>query len=221
MFFKGHEEYESLIENMPVDQMKEDIMSSYPDYVETDEISYTIKNSIVAIEDHRFYSNGGVDYIALARALISNIFGDNVQGASTITMQLAKNYYYEDTSRSFIRKFAEVFFANAIEANYSKEEILEMYLNIIYYGDGYTGIYDSCMGYFEDKPINVDYVEASLLAGIINAPSVYALSTGADLALQRQVYVINALYTYNYIDEETKTELLSANEELVSKYTAK
>lgn len=218
MLYKGHQNYENLIAEKPVEEMRENIMASIPNYAKSADISYTIKNSIIAIEDHRFYTNSGIDFISLTRAIISTLVHKNVQGASTITMQLSKNYYYEDLSADIIRKFSEVYFAYSIESHYTKEEILEMYLNVIYYGDGYYGINDACLGYFGKQPLMVDYGRATLLAGIINAPSAYQLSSGGAKALQRQIRVINSLYTYNYISQEEKDELLRVNGEYTEIY---
>lgn len=218
LLFKGHENYLELTKDRPVEKMREVIKESSPNYVEIDKISYTVENSIVAIEDHRFYSNKGIDFISLTRALFSTFVQKNVQGGSTITMQLSKNYYYDDLSPNFIRKFSEVFFAYDIESNYTKEEILEMYLNIIYYGDGYIGIYDACQGYFNRSPLMMDYGRSTLLAGIINAPSAYQLSTGGNKALQRQVRVIDALYTYNFITKQERDELMKERAQFVEIY---
>lgn len=211
LLYKGHENYIVLTKDRPISEMRNEIMNNTDNYVLSNKISYAVKNSIVAIEDHRFYTNKGVDLISVIRALVSTFIYNNPQGGSTITMQLSKNYYYEDMSANIIRKFSEVYFAYDIEAHYSKDEILEMYLNLIYYGDGYIGIYDACNGYFDRSPLMMDYGRATLLAGIINAPSVYQLSTGGTKALQRQTRVINALYTYNFIDKAERDTLLNEN----------
>ena len=208
----GYDTYQIDREKKPVAMMRTAIIEEVADYVEYEDISPAFINSIVAIEDHRFFQREGIDFVSLARALYSTFIKKMPQGGSTITQQLAKNYYY-----SFVltldQKMAEFFFLYEIEKTYSKKEIIEMYLNIIYYGDGYYGISQAAKGYFDKEPSELDLFEGSLLAGVINAPSIYNLSTGKKLAIKRQISVINALYRNGYIDESTQSELLARGEE--------
>lgn len=165
-------------------------------YKPHDEISPDFLDAIVAIEDHRFYKHGPVDFISLIRATIANtIQKDIVQGGSTLTQQVAKNLYFNNDP-SYIRKIAELFVARDLEKKYSKDEVLELYVNIIYYGDGNYGIYEASQNYFGKQPINLNYDEATLLAGLPQAPSSYALSNNYDRAKKRQQEVINALDKY-------------------------
>lgn len=191
----------------PVERMRDDIIAGTPDYVLFSDISKDMVNSIVAIEDHRFFDRNGLDFISMARALYSTFVKEMPQGGSTITEQVAKNYYYS-YQLTLQQKMAEIFFLYEMEANYSKEEILEMYLNIIYYGDGYYGIGQAARGYFGKDAKDLDLFEGSLLSGIINAPSIYNLSTGKELAIKRQKSVISCLKQYGYIDEAKMNELL-------------
>lgn len=191
----GYGKYKLAVHDQPLTQKVETIMKSN-NYVQTNEISTDFLQSIVAVEDHRFYEHGAIDIIGLTRATLTNaIKGEIVQGGSTITQQVAKNLYFSN-KQSFIRKVAELFVAHHIEKTYSKEEILELYVNIVYYGDGNYGIKDASLNYFGKKPLNLTYDEATLLAGLPQAPSAYALSTNYERAKQRQKEVIQALTEY-------------------------
>ena len=162
-------------------------------YVNIDDISQVFKDSIVAIEDIRFYKHGAVDFKSLLRAVVVNITQKKVlQGGSTITQQVAKNLYF-DNDQNFLKKIAEMFVAFELEENYSKDEILELYVNIIYYGDNNYGIKEASNNYFGIEPIALDYDQSTLLAGLPQAPSSYALGENYELAKERQKQVIAAL----------------------------
>ena len=155
----------------------------------------------MAVEDHRFYAHPGFDVIATGRALVNDLkAGAIVEGGSTITQQLAKNQYFTQ-EQTVERKVAEVFMALTMEQRFTKREILELYVNSIYFGDGYEGIGNASVGYFGKEPGALDAGECTLLAGIPNAPSAYALSENPDLARQRQCQVLKKLVAYDYLDE--------------------
>lgn len=197
----GYFSYKEVVEEVSIEE-KVEIIRSSDHYVNIDDVSDHFKNAIVAIEDHRFYSHHGIDYISLVRITLANIMAQEVLGGgSTITQQLAKNMYF-DQSLSMNRKISEAFVANALENKYSKEEILELYINCIYYGDGYYGIYDASMGYFNVEPSQLTIEQGSMLAGLPQAPSAYALSKHYDVAQKRQVEVLNAMLEYDYITQE-------------------
>lgn len=172
------------------------------DYVTIDDISETFLNAIVAVEDHRFYNHGAIDLVSIARAFYENIKnGQIVQGGNTITQQLAKNIFLSnektlDNEKTLERKLKEIIISFKLEEEYSKPEILELYANIIYYGDGYTGISEASKGYFNKKPNELKEDEATLLAGIPQAPSYYELSSNYDKAERRQQEVIAALNNF-------------------------
>ena len=172
------------------------------DYVTIDDISETFLNAIVAVEDHRFYNHGAIDLVSIARAFYENIKnGPIVQGGNTITQQLAKNIFLSnektlDNEKTLERKLKEIIISFKLEEEYSKPEILELYVNIIYYGDGYTGISEASKGYFNKKPNELKEDEATLLAGIPQAPSYYELSSNYDKAERRQQEVIAALNNF-------------------------
>ena len=129
------------------------------------------------------------------------------EGGSTITQQLAKNLYFTQ-ERSFIRKAAEMFMAFRLEQTYTKDEILELYVNSIYFGDGYYCVRDASEGYFGKEPGEMTDYESTLLAGIPNAPSVYSLTANPDLAEQRQQYVLRQMEKYGYLDAQEANAIL-------------
>ena len=155
-------------------------------YTSLAELPDTYLQAVVAVEDHRFYSHHGVDWRSILRACWNNLkAGEIVEGGSTITQQLARNLYLNQ-DQTLSRKVAEALLAWQLEDQYDKEEILEFYVNIIYFGDGYYGVGDACRGYFHKEPSQMNEDECTLLAGIPNAPSVYAPTVNPELALERQ-----------------------------------
>lgn len=161
--------------------------------------------AVVAVEDKRFYRHPGVDVIAIGRALLSDIRARTVkQGGSTITQQLAKNLYFSN-DQSILRKAAEVFIAFELEREYSKEEILELYVNTIYFGDGYYTVREASKGYFGKELDELSDEECMMLAGIPNAPSVYAPTANPELAVRRMEQVRKAMEKCGYLDETTQS----------------
>ena len=141
------------------------------DYVSIDRIAPDLQHAIVAVEDRRFYEHHGFDMTGVARAALVNIqHGRIEEGASTITQQLVKNLFF-GSEQTFARKAEELLLALDIEIACSKEEILEMYLNVVYYGGGFYGVQAASDGYFGKSPAALDLPEASMLAGVPNAPS--------------------------------------------------
>ena len=178
-------------------------------YVGYDELSPNLVHALIATEDVRFAKHSGIDMRAFLRAVVKRgiFMQKNAGGGSTITQQLAKNLYFTQ-ERSFIRKAAEVFMAFRLEQTYSKDEILELYVNSIYFGDGYYCVRDASAGYFGKEPADMTDDEATLLAGIPNAPSVYSLTANPDLAAQRQQYVLQQMVKYGYLGEEEAAAIL-------------
>ena len=188
----GHTKYKEAIDTISLSDKINEIRSS-DTYVEIDDISETFRDAIVAIEDMRFYDHGAIELKSLLRALLVNLREKEVlQGGSTITQQVAKNLYF-DNDQNFIKKIAEMFVAFDLEKNYSKDEILELYVNIIYYGDNNYGIKEASNNYFGVEPIDLDYDQSTLLAGLPQAPSAYSLGENYELAKERQEEVIEAL----------------------------
>ena len=197
----GYVGYKNATADRPVTQAIGEVQAQ-ANYTPLENIPVIYKNAVIAIEDHRFYDHGGFDVIATTRALLHNALADEVrEGGSTITQQLAKNLYF-DNSPSFTRKLAELFVARAIEKEYSKDQILAAYINCIYYGDGYYNIYDASMGYFGVMPADLSDDQATLLAGVPNAPSLYAPTVNLTLARERQQQVLRAMIDNDMLTRE-------------------
>ncbi len=174
---------------------------SRQDYVPIRDIPDSVKEAIVAVEDNRFYSHHGFDPQGIARAALVNLqYGTIEEGASTITQQLVKNLFLSH-EQTMGRKAEELLLALDIEANYSKDEILELYLNTIYYGSNFYGIGQASQGYFGKKPKDLQLPESAMLAGVPNAPSVYSPYVDFMMAKKRQIVVLDAMVRAGYIDK--------------------
>lgn len=195
--------YKSIIDETSIESKIEEVKENY-NYTELDNIYKTFLDAIVAIEDHRFYKHGAIDLVSIARALITNLEnGQILEGGSTITQQVAKNIFLTN-EQSFDRKIKEICIAQKLENKYTKEEILELYVNVIYFGDGYIGIKEACNGYFNKEPNELSDNEATLLAGLPQAPSLYALNNNYDYAVERQKQVIEALEKWHSKNKSNK-----------------
>ena len=173
------------------------------DYVPIGRISPDLKEAIVAIEDRRFYDHRGFDMTGMARATLVNIqHGHIEEGASTITQQLVKNLFLAN-EQTFTRKAQELLLALAIENAYTKDEILEMYMNVVYYGSGFYGVNAASEGYYGKAPAALDLPEASMLAGVPNAPSELSPFTNFIAAKKRQAIVLDAMEAQGLIDART------------------
>ncbi len=206
-FFIGFGAYSNVLKEKPlVDRISE--ITNKEHFVKFDDMSKDYINAVIAIEDHRFYDHGSVDFIAVIRAIFNNIKDNEMeQGGSTITQQVSKNIFFTQ-ERTLSRKLGELFGAADLEKNYSKNEIFELYANTVYFGDGYYGIYAASKGYFNKEPKDLNLYEASMLAGIPNAPSIYSPTVNPELTKQRQKQVLNSMLTYGYISESDKSKVL-------------
>lgn len=178
-------------------------------YVKIHDIPLTLQQAIIAVEDNRFYRHIGFDVEGILRALLVNLqAGALEEGGSTITQQLVKNLFLSQ-ERTLTRKVEEVVLAIDMELRYSKEEILEMYLNTIYFGSGAYGINDAARIYFAKSPASLTLAESSLLAGLPNAPSIFSPYDNYNAAKQRQAVVLAAMVKQSYLGpnqaEEAKT----------------
>ena len=201
LFLVGQIYYSYQLKQKPLITRVEEVTKK-SDFVSFDDMSVNYRNAVIAVEDHRFYDHGAVDFIALARATFTNIKNKELQeGGSTITQQVAKNIVFNQ-EQNFLRKLGEVLAAYDIEKNYSKKEIFEIYVNSAYFGEGYYGIGQASKGYYNKEPKDLTLDEATMLAGIPNAPSVYAPTVNPDLAKKRQTHVINSMLEYGYISKE-------------------
>ena len=205
--YKGHKIYKEVLEKKSVlDKVAE--IKSQENYTELKDLPEFYKNAVIAVEDRRFYEHGPIDPIAIARAVFVNIKSWELQeGGSTITQQLAKNIYFTQ-EKSALRKVAEMYMAYEIEKNCDKDTILELYLNTSYFGDGYYCVKDASEGYYNKEPKDMNRNEASMLAGIPNAPSAYCPTKHLSLAKQRQIQVLDKMVKYKFITEQDKTEIL-------------
>lgn len=190
----------SLKEKSLVERVEE--ITTKEDYTPFDQLSKNYINAVIAVEDHRYYEHGAIDPIGIARAFYTNIRdGQFDEGGSTITQQVAKNVVFNQ-DKTLLRKLGEIFAAYDLEKNYSKDEIFAFYVNSSYFGDGYYSIYEASQGYYKKDPKDLNLSEATMLAGVPNAPSVYAPTVNPDLAKKRQKHVLNKMVEYGYITQE-------------------
>lgn len=203
----GYNMYKEAIQEMPIQEKVEEIRQK-ENYTKLSELPQIYINAVISVEDHRFYEHNGIDVIAIGRAIINDIKSMSfVEGGSTITQQIAKNEYFTQ-EKKITRKVAEVFVAFELEKQYTKNEILELYINTIYFGNGYYNIKDAAKGYFGKSITNLSDSECIMLAGIPNAPSVYAPTQNPELAKQRQKQVAEKMVKYGYLTEEEKDKIL-------------
>ena len=204
----GYDMYRQALEEIPLSD-KISTIKEKENYTEIDELPEIYIDAVLAVEDHRFYMHGAIDMISIGRAILKDIQEKSfVEGGSTITQQLAKNIYFTQ-EKKLTRKIAEVFMASEIEKNYpNKDDILELYLNTSYFGDGYYTVKEASIGYFGKEPSEMTDYESIMLAGIPNAPSVYAPTKNPELAEQRQRQVADAMVKYGYISQEEIDEIL-------------
>ncbi|MGH9331595.1 MAG: penicillin-binding protein 1A [Vicinamibacterales bacterium] len=171
--------------------------------VPLDRISPHLRRAVIAVEDQRFYDHGGVDLVRVVAAFVANLReGRRAQGGSTITQQLARLAFLS-RDKTIRRKLKEVILAARIERDYSKDEILELYLNKIYFGDGLHGAEAAARGYFGKPAADLDIAEAALIAGLIKSPSAYAPTVNLDRALARRDLVLQAMLDERLINRQT------------------
>ncbi|MFB4161821.1 PBP1A family penicillin-binding protein [Geomicrobium sp. JSM 1781026] len=173
--------------------------------ISIDEIPEHVQQSFIAVEDHRFHEHQGVDFIAIGRALYRDILaGAAVEGGSTITQQLAKNVYLEN-DKTLLRKTKEVLISMNLERNFSKDTLLEMYLNQIYFGHGVYGIERASELYFDKSAKDLTIAEGALLAAIPKAPYHYSPASDIERAEKRRGTVLALMERHGFINEETMT----------------
>ena len=168
-----------------------------------------MKKAILAAEDERFYHHGGVDYLSVLRAAASNLASGTQQGAGTITMQVARNFFLT-REKTVTRKLREVLLAWKIEANLSKDEILQLYLNQIFLGQRAYGFAAAAQIYFGKPLKDVTVAEAAMLAGLPKAPSAFNPVTNPKRAKTRQLYVLRRMHDLKYIDDAQYSEAQTA-----------
>jgi len=190
----GHQYYNDIITKTPIETKVDEIKSEIT-YTKKKDIPEYYFKAVVDVEDRRFYSHGAADIIGIVRATVVNTKNkDFIEGGSTITQQVAKNMYFINSREDVVkRKVAEVFTAIELEKKYSKDDILELYANIIYFGNGYYNISEASQGYFGKEPKDLTLAEAILLAGVPNAPSIYAPTENKELCKKRMQKVMNEM----------------------------
>ena len=182
----------------------------YGDEVRLSELPDYVPNAVIGIEDRRFRSHFGVDPIGLARALYTNFrAGHVVQGGSTITQQLAKNLFLQP-DRTFERKAQEMVLAIWLEARFTKDEILQLYLNRVYYGAGATGIEKAAEVYYHKAAQDLTLSEAATLAGLLKAPANYSPTLHPDAAAERAKLVIQSMVDTGFISREEASNAAEA-----------
>lgn len=170
--YLGYQIYQDKIQEQSLSERVNQLKSK-EDYVTLDQISPIYKEAVLESEDRRFYQHGPVDYYGLARAMLTNLTTFSFkEGGSTITQQLSKNLYLS-FEKNLSRKFAEVFIARDLEKMYSKDEILEMYLNITYLGEGNYGIQAASQYYYHIDAIDLNKQQSDILVKTLKRPSVY------------------------------------------------
>ncbi|NGM14348.1 penicillin-binding protein [Verrucosispora sp. CWR15] len=182
------------------------------------EIAPVMRQAIVAAEDRRFYDHGGVDLRGMLRAVVSNVTEGSGQGGSTLTMQYVRNVLKTDPNRTaeeraaateptIGRKLQEIRYANALEQRLGKDEILNRYLNIAYFGSGAYGVAAASQRYFSKAPADLTLAEAALLAGLVQSPEAYSPIDGdADAALERRGYVLDSMVETGAITADQAAE---------------
>jgi penicillin-binding protein 1A len=171
--------------------------------VPLDRISPNFLEAVISVEDQRFYEHSGVDAIRVGAAVLRNIEeGRRAEGGSTITQQLARQSFLT-RDKTYRRKLKEVILAAYIESVYSKKEILELYLNKVYFGDGLYGVEAAARGYFAKSASDLTVDEGALLAGLIQSPSSYAPSVNLDRAVARRAVVLQTMVASGAIDQAT------------------
>ena len=208
---EGYEIYQTAINNMSIKDRIDKIKEN-PNFTEYANLPQDYINAVIAVEDRRFFSHNGIDIISITRAIFIDLKHMKLEeGGSTITQQLAKNTYFTQ-EKKMTRKIAEIFMAFEYEKNCTKEEIFELYVNTSYFGDGYYCVKDASEGYFEKLPKNMNLYECTLLAGIPNAPSVYAPTKNPDLAKQRQAQVLRKMVAQNYLTQDEAKQIIATDE---------
>ena len=186
----GHKLYESAIQVTPIDTLYSSI-SSREGFVPYAQLPQTYINAVISAEDSRFTHHKGVDPVSIARALVTDLrTGSFAEGGSTITQQLAKNELFTQ-EKQMARKAAEMFAARDIEDYYSKQQIFEMYAGSCYFGNQWSGVAQAAQGYFGKPTRELTRAECVVLAGLPNAPSVYAAN--GELARRRALVVVERM----------------------------
>jgi len=177
--------------------------------VPLNQVAVQMRQAILAAEDHHFFEHHGVDVGSILRAFLANLqAGHVVEGGSTITQQLVKNLFFTEAARTVNRKVKEAFMAWELERRYSKERILEMYLNQVYFGNNAYGIERAASRYFDKSAAQLNLAQAAFLAGLVKAPSELGASTNRQAAMVRQHEILAKMVDYGYITPDQQKSAL-------------
>ena len=198
--YTGYRMYREALNREPLME-KIEMIKSKDNYTKIEDVPNIYLKAVVSVEDHRFYKHKGIDILSICRAIIHDIKNlEFVEGGSTITQQVAKNIYFTQ-DKTVERKVAEVFMAFNMERHLDKKEILELYLNTSYFGNGYYSIGEASLGYFNVLPKDMTDCEAVTLAGVFIAPTIYNPSVDEDILKLRERQVINKMIKYDNLDK--------------------
>lgn len=182
--------------------------------IDINKVPQHLQNAFIAAEDNRFYDHIGIDPIGIGRAIVTNITSGGIaQGGSTITQQLAKNAFLSQ-EQTLKRKIQEAMLALEIERKYSKKEILEMYMNQIYFGQGAYGIQTAARTYFDKDVDQLNLKQCAMLAGLPKSPNYYSPFNNLEEAKKRTNTVLDQMVKYGYISQDECTEAKNADLEL-------
>ncbi|MGI5959514.1 MAG: transglycosylase domain-containing protein [Massiliimalia sp.] len=208
---KGYQMYDAAVTETPI-QEKVLSICQQEDFVPYEELPDIYVDAVVAVEDQRFWTHHGIDCLAIGRALWNDIRTLSfAEGGSTITQQLMKNQYFTQ-EKTLERKFAEIFAAWEMEKTCTKQQILELYVNTVYFGSGYYGIQEATEGYFGKEAQELEDWEAVMLAGLPNAPSVYSLDENPQLAQQRMKQVLSRMVETEVLSSQQADEIFEQME---------
>ncbi len=200
-----------------VDKNNNIICPTSENYIAIEKLSTNTKNAFICAEDKRFYSHSGIDFVRVGGAIVSNLKSKSFsEGASTISQQLIKNTHLSN-EKTISRKLKEFKLTKELEKKYSKAQILELYLNNIYFGNGCYGIENAANHYFSKSAEKLSLSESAMLAGTINAPSVYDIQNNTEKAIKRRNLILELMHKYGKISEEQMN--LSKQEEVNLKIT--
>jgi len=205
------EEYNPVVPSKIYDVNGEIIDILYKEIRETatiEEMPKSLKNAYIAIEDRRFYSHHGFDILGMGRAMVINIVTmSRAQGASSITQQLAKNAFLTN-EKKIMRKVKEAIITVELERSYTKDEILEKYMNEIYFGSGAYGVKTAARSFYGKSVEDINLAESALLAGVPNRPNKYNPRRNLNNAIVRSKLVLSQMKKYNLIDQKEYEEAL-------------
>ena len=209
--WQGYKLYQSAVQATPLETLYQSI-TARPSFVPYDQLPQTYIDAVLSVEDSRFVHHHGVDPLSIARALWADLrSGTLAEGGSTLTQQLAKNELFTQ-DKHLARKAAEMLAAFDLEKAYSKQQIFEMYANTIYFGNGCYGITQAAEGYFGKEPAQLTDAEAVFLAGLPNAPSLYASSP--ELAFKRMQVVLKRMVKCRVLTQQQADAIAADAENL-------